>query len=241
MEAVLSLRAAQTQSLGWMEHHQREAAANKGAIEQVRADQERGLAGAAEAAHAVRQQWEREVAALDARLADVVKALERQHGERAALQATNAAVDALRREMSDARRVDQLAVRRLKEVVESRSLMPPPEPRPPRAMTHVRAAARRRRRPTRGALRSSRRRVRRQSPQRRRAVRVDPAASSARVASRARGRSCTRRGRRTGGSYNLKCISMQSSAPLPPPLASLQNAAAVCGRRKSRRSGGWNQ
>ena len=137
MEAVLSLRAAQTQSLGWMEHHQREAAANKGAIEQVRADQERGLAGAAEAAHAVRQQWEREVAALDARLADVVKALERQHGERAALQATNAAVDALRREMSDARRVDQLAVRRLKEVVESRALMPPPEPRPPRAMTHA--------------------------------------------------------------------------------------------------------
>ena len=83
MEAVLSLRAAQTQSLGWW-NHQREAAANKGAIEQVRADQERGLAGAAEAAHAVRQQWEREVAALDARLADVVKALERQHGERAA-------------------------------------------------------------------------------------------------------------------------------------------------------------
>ena len=54
MEAVLSLRAAQAQSLGWMEHHQREAAANKGAIEQVRADQERGLAGAAER-HAVRQ------------------------------------------------------------------------------------------------------------------------------------------------------------------------------------------
>ena len=47
MEAVLSLRArAAVARLDG--HRQREAAANKGAIEQVRADQERGLAGAAE-------------------------------------------------------------------------------------------------------------------------------------------------------------------------------------------------